>query len=82
MRWPGGNFVMGYNWKDGIGPKEQRPAQINMAWSGIDNNHIGTDEWIALNKAMGSDNIVCVNVALPPFRMHVTGLNIVINNLK
>ncbi|MEP6746966.1 MAG: hypothetical protein ABJB86_04540 [Bacteroidota bacterium] len=31
MRWPGGNFLMGYNWQDGIGPKEKRPARINMA---------------------------------------------------
>jgi alpha-L-arabinofuranosidase len=64
MRWPGGNFVMGYNWKDGIGPKSQRPARINLAWGGIDNNHVGTDEWIALNKSMGSENIVCVNLGL------------------
>ncbi len=64
MRWPGGNFVMGYNWKDGIGPKNQRPARINLAWGGVDNNHVGTDEWFALNKAMGSENIVCVNLGL------------------
>jgi len=64
MRWPGGNFVMGYNWQDGIGPKDQRPARINLAWGGIDNNHVGTDEWIALNKSIGSENIVCVNLGL------------------
>ena len=64
MRWPGGNFVMGYNWQDGIGPKDQRPVRINLAWGGIDNNHVGTDEWIALNKAMGSENIICVNLGL------------------
>jgi len=64
MRWPGGNFLMGYNWQDGIGPKEQRPARINLAWGGIDNNHVGTDEWMKLNKAIGSENIVCVNLGL------------------
>jgi alpha-L-arabinofuranosidase len=64
MRWPGGNFVMGYNWQDGVGPKNQRPVRINLAWGGLDNNHVGTDEWIALNKAMGSENIVCVNLGL------------------
>jgi alpha-N-arabinofuranosidase len=64
MRWPGGNFVMGYNWQDGIGPKNQRPGRINLAWGGIDNNHVGTDEWIELNKAIGSENIVCVNLGL------------------
>jgi alpha-N-arabinofuranosidase len=64
MRGPGGNFVMVYNWQDGIGPKEQRPARINLAWGGIDNNHVGTDEWFALNKAIGSENVVCVNLGL------------------
>lgn len=64
IRWPGGNFVMGYNWQDGIGPKDQRPARINLAWGGVDNNHVGTDEWFALNQAIGSENIVCVNLGL------------------
>ncbi len=64
MRWPGGNFLMGYNWQDGIGPKDKRPARINMAWGGIDNNHVGTDEWFALNKSIGSENVVAVNLGL------------------
>lgn len=64
IRWPGGNFVMGYDWKDGIGPKEKRPVRINLAWGGIENNQVGTDEWFALNKAIGSENVVCVNLGL------------------
>lgn len=64
MRWPGGNFLMGYNWQDGIGPKDKRPARINMAWGGIDSNEVGTDEWFKLNKSIGSENIVCVNLGL------------------
>ena len=64
MRWPGGNFLMGYDWKDGIGPKDQRPKRINLAWGGIDNNHVGTDEWMKLNKAIGSENILAVNLGL------------------
>jgi alpha-L-arabinofuranosidase len=64
MRWPGGNFLMGYDWKDGIGPKENRPSRINLAWGGTDNNHVGTDEWFALNKAIGSKSAVCVNLGL------------------
>ena len=64
MRWPGGNYVMGYNWQDGIGPKDKRPGRINLAWGGTDNNHVGTDEWFALNKSMGSENVVCVNLGL------------------
>lgn len=53
MRWPGGNFLMAYDWKDGIGPKDQRPVRINLAWGGLETNQVGTDEWIALNKAIG-----------------------------
>lgn len=64
MRWPGGNFLMGYNWQDGIGPKSRRPARINMAWGGIDDNQVGTDEWFALNKSIGSENVVAVNLGL------------------
>jgi alpha-L-arabinofuranosidase len=64
IRWPGGNYVSGYNWQDGIGPKDKRPVRINLAWGGLDNNHVGTDEWIALNKAIGSENNVCVNLGL------------------
>ncbi|HWB94159.1 MAG TPA: hypothetical protein VG605_20035, partial [Puia sp.] len=61
MRWPGGNYLMGYNWEDGIGPKKDRPVRINLAWGGADNNHVGTDEWIELNKSIGSENILGVN---------------------
>jgi alpha-N-arabinofuranosidase len=64
MRWPGGNFVMAYNWQDGIGPKDKRPVRKNIAWSGVDNNHVGTDEWIELNKAIGSENVICTNLGL------------------
>lgn len=64
MRWPGGNFVMGYDWRDGIGPKADRPRRINLAWGGIDNNHVGTDEWVLLNRAIGSESVVCVNLGL------------------
>jgi len=64
MRWPGGNFLMGYDWKDGIGPKEQRPVRVNLAWGGKDNNNVGTDEWMKLNKAIGSENVVAVNLGL------------------
>src|SRR5690349_24595198 len=44
VRWPGGNFVSGYNWEDGIGPKDQRPARLDLAWHQIEHNQMGTDE--------------------------------------
>ena len=64
MRWPGGNFLMGYDWKDGIGPIGQRPTRINLAWGGVDNNRVGTDEWMKLNKSIGSENILAINLGL------------------
>ncbi len=64
MRWPGGNFLMQYNWKDGIGPKDQRPTRINLAWGGLETNQVGTDEWIQLNKSVGSQNVIGVNLGL------------------
>jgi alpha-L-arabinofuranosidase len=66
MRWPGGNFLMAYDWKDGIGPKDQRPKRINLAWGGLETNQVGTDEWFALNKAIGSQNVLCVNLGTAP----------------
>ena len=62
MRWPGGNYTAVYNWQDGIGPKEERPVRKDLAWGAIDNNHVGTDEWVKLNKSMGTENVVCINL--------------------
>ncbi len=61
MRWPGGNYTATYNWRDGIGPKDQRPVRRELAWNVLDRNHVGTDEWLALSKAMGVDNSICIN---------------------
>jgi len=62
MRWPGGNYVAGYNWRDGIGPKDKRPVRKELAWGALENNHVGTDEWVKLNKACGTENVVCINL--------------------
>ncbi|ACB76505.1 alpha-L-arabinofuranosidase C-terminal domain-containing protein [Opitutus terrae] len=62
MRWPGGNFVAGYDWRDGIGPKEQRPKRMELAWGVVESNQVGTDEWVQLNKLIGSENVVCINM--------------------
>ncbi len=61
VRWPGGNYTAGYNWQDGIGPKDNRPARKELAWGWVETNHVGTDEWIKLNKAIGSENVICLN---------------------
>lgn len=64
MRWPGGNYVSGYNWQDGIGPKDKRPVRKDLAWGGYDENLVGTDEWVKLNKSIGSENVICINLGL------------------
>lgn len=46
VRYPGGNFLSGYNWKDGIGPREKRPVRLDLAWHTIENNEIGIDEFV------------------------------------
>lgn len=64
VRWPGGNYVSAYNWEDGIGPKEQRPARFDPAWRQVENNHMGTDEYAKLCKLIGAENFVCINAGV------------------
>ena len=63
LRWPGGCFADEYHWKDGIGPRESRPAMINTHWGGVvENNHFGTHEFLDFCEMMGITPYVCVNV--------------------
>jgi alpha-N-arabinofuranosidase len=61
LRWPGGNFVSSYHWRDGVGPLEQRPTLPNYAWGQQENNFFGTDEFIAFCRAVGCEPMICVN---------------------
>lgn len=63
-RWPGGNFVSGYNWKDGIGDPDKRPTRKNPAWGGIDTNDFGIDEFMQFCKEIGTEPLVVVNTGL------------------
>src|SRR5689334_25430159 len=45
MRYPGGNFVSGYNWEDGVGPVDKRPRRLDLAWLSTDTNALGTNEF-------------------------------------
>ncbi|MBQ9873423.1 MAG: hypothetical protein IJM30_03075 [Thermoguttaceae bacterium] len=60
-RWPGGNFVSGYNWKDGIGPRDRRPPRKNPAWQGIEHNDFGIDEFMVFCETVGTLPDVAVN---------------------
>ena len=62
MRWPGGNFTANYHWQDGIGPKDKRPVRKDLAWRVNESNQVGTDEWVQLNSAINSENVVCINM--------------------
>jgi len=61
LRFPGGNFVSGYHWKDGVGPLDARPALPNPAWPEMEWNHVGTDEWLRLCELTGAEPFICNN---------------------
>ncbi len=62
LRWPGGNFVSGYHWQDGIGPATARPARRDTAWRKFESNQFGTDEFIAYCRAVGAAPYICFNM--------------------
>jgi alpha-N-arabinofuranosidase len=58
MRYPGGNFVSGYNWLDGVGPKNQRPTVLERAWNSLETNQFGTNEFIQWAKLVGTEPLL------------------------
>ena len=62
VRYPGGNFVSGYNWLDGVGPKQDRPHVLDRAWNSLNSNQFGTDEFMAWCKAIGTKPLMGLNL--------------------
>ncbi len=62
IRYPGGNFVSGYNWEDGVGPVTQRPRRLELAWKSIETNAVGTNEFAAWAKRAGAEVMLAVNL--------------------
>ena len=63
LRWPGGCFADEYHWKNGIGPREQRPSMYNSHWGGaVENKAFGTHEFFDLCELIGTEAYVCGNV--------------------
>jgi alpha-L-arabinofuranosidase len=62
VRYPGGNFVSGYDWTDGIGPRERRPRRLDLAWRAIEPNQVGTDELLSWASATGLEPMLAVNL--------------------
>lgn len=62
MRYPGGNFVSGYNWLDGVGPKRQRPTVLERAWNSLETNQFGTNEFIDWCKLVSTEPLLAFNL--------------------
>jgi alpha-N-arabinofuranosidase len=62
LRWPGGNFVSGYHWMDGIGPTARRPRRMDLAWHAEESNRFGTDEFIQYCRLINSEPYICINM--------------------
>ena len=62
LRWPGGNFVSGYHWIDGVGPRDERPRKSELAWLAEESNRFGTDEFIEYCRVLDTDPYICINM--------------------
>lgn len=62
LRYPGGNFVSGYHWKDGVGPRAERPVKKDLAWGSVETNEVGTDEFMNFARDAGSEVLMAVNL--------------------
>ncbi len=63
-RWPGGNFVSAYDWRDGIGDADKRPPRRELAWSGMESNDMGIDDFMTLCRLLGAEPYIAVNTGL------------------
>ncbi len=61
LRWPGGNFVSHYHWRDAVGPVDRRPTRPNYAWGGFETNFFGTSEFIHFCRLVGAEPHIAVN---------------------
>src|SRR5579863_5451007 len=62
LRWPGGNFSSNYHWRDGIGPRDQRPPRLEMAWGTVESNRFGTHEFLNYAEKLGAEPYICANL--------------------
>ena len=62
IRYPGGNFVSGYRWRDGIGPKDKRPRRVDLAWRTVETNQCGTDDFCDFCRSVGAEPLMTVNL--------------------
>ncbi len=63
-RWPGGNFVSAYDWRDGIGDRDRRPPRRELAWNGMETNDMGVDDFMTFCRLIGAEPYLAVNSGL------------------
>jgi alpha-N-arabinofuranosidase len=63
-RWPGGNFVSAYDWRDGIGDRDRRPPRRELAWNGMESNDMGVDDFMTFCRLIGAEPYLAVNSGL------------------
>ena len=63
-RWPGGNFVSAYDWRDGIGDSDKRPPRRELAWNGLESNDMGLDDFMIFCRLLGAEPYIAVNAGL------------------
>ena len=68
VRYPGGNFLSGYDWRDGVGPKSSRPKRLDLAWFSTETNEFGTDEFMKWCRAAGITPMLGVNMGTGTIR--------------
>lgn len=71
MRYPGGNFVSGYNWLDGVGPKQDRPTVLERAWNSLETNQFGTNEFLEWCKLVETEPLLACNLGAGTAEMAV-----------
>ncbi len=62
IRYPGGNYVSGYRWEDGVGPVDKRPKRLDLAWRSLESNAVGVNEFAKWCKSVGSDLMLAINL--------------------
>jgi alpha-N-arabinofuranosidase len=62
FRYPGGNLTATYRWEDGVGPKDKRPRRMELAWESIEDNSVGTNEYIEYAKDLGAETLMTFNM--------------------
>jgi len=62
IRYPGGNFVSGYNWEDGIGPRAERPKRLDLAWKTVESNEVGLHEFVGWCKEVNAEPNMAINL--------------------